>query len=105
MVVDVDLSLEAALSHASMQIVHVVREALSNVGRHAAAATCRITIRRDGGSAVIEIDDDGSGFDPISAHRGMGMGNLAERAEAIHGTLDVESQVGRGTLIRLTVPL
>ena len=39
------------------------------------------------------------------AHRGMGMGNLAERADAIHGTLDVESNPGRGTLIRLTVPL
>jgi signal transduction histidine kinase len=104
-VVDVDLSVEAALAGASMQIVHIVREALSNVGRHAAAATCRIGIRREGESAVVEIDDDGRGFDQASAHRGMGMGNLAERADAVHGTLDVESEPGRGTLIRLTVPL
>jgi signal transduction histidine kinase len=104
-VVDVDLSLEAALSDASMQIVHVVREALSNVGRHAGAATCRISIRRDGDSAIVEIDDDGRGFDQVGAHRGMGMGNLAERADALHGTLEVESEPGRGTLIRLTVPL
>jgi signal transduction histidine kinase len=104
-VVDVDLSLEAPLTDASMQIVHVVREALSNVGRHAAAATCRISIRREGDSAVVEIDDDGRGFDKEASHRGMGMGNLAERADAVHGTLEVESEPGRGTLIRLTVPL
>ena len=104
-VVDVDLSLEPALNEASMQIVHVVREALSNVERHAGAATCRISIRRDGESAIIEIDDDGRGFEQEGAHRGMGMGNLAERADAVHGTLDVESHPGRGTLIRLTVPL
>jgi signal transduction histidine kinase len=35
----------------------------------------------------------------------MGMGNLVERAEAVNGSLDVESNPGRGTLIRLTVPL
>jgi signal transduction histidine kinase len=104
-VVDVDLTLEAPLQDASMQIVHIVREALSNVGRHAGAATCRISIRREGSTAVVEIDDDGRGFDPATAHRGMGMGNLTERADAIHGTLDVETTPGRGTLVRLTVPL
>ncbi len=89
-IVDIDLSLEPALAAASMQIVHIVREALSNVERHAGAATCRISIRRDGETAIVEVDDDGRGFDQDGAHRGMGMGNLAERADAIHGTLDVE---------------
>jgi signal transduction histidine kinase len=104
-VVDVDISLEAALSNASAQIAHIVREALSNVGRHSGAATCRVSVRRDGDTAVVEIDDDGHGFDIAHAHRGMGMGNLAERAESVHGTLTVESEPGHGTLIRLTVPL
>ena len=103
--VDVDISLESALSDMSAQIAHIVREALSNVGRHSGAATCRISIRRDGKTAVIEIDDDGHGFDIAHAHHGMGMGNLAERAESIHGNLEVVSDPEHGTVIRLTVPL
>lgn len=104
-VADVDISLESALAGMSGQIAHIVREALSNVGRHAEAVTCRVSIRRDGAAAVVEIDDDGRGFDIEHAHRGMGMGNLAERAEAIHATLEVESKPGHGTVVRLTIPL
>jgi signal transduction histidine kinase len=104
-VVEIDISLEAALVNGSAQIVHIVREALSNVGRHAGATTCRVSIRRDGASAVVEIDDDGRGFDTSSATRGMGMGNLAERAETIGGTLEVDSQPGTGTTVRVRIPL
>ncbi len=104
-VADVDLTLETQLAGMSAQIAHIVREALSNVGRHAEATTCRVSIRRDGDNAVVEIDDDGQGFDVEQAHRGMGMGNLAERAAAIHGTLEVASEPGQGTVIRLSIPL
>lgn len=104
-IVDVDASLEPALVDASTQIAHVVREALSNVSRHAGAETCRVSVRRENGSAVIEIDDDGRGFDVERAQRGMGLGNLAERANAIGGTLRIESQPGSGTTIRVAVPL
>jgi signal transduction histidine kinase len=93
------------LSSSAAQIVHVVREALSNVGRHAGATTCRVSIRRDGSTAVVEIDDDGGGFDTALATRGMGMGNLAERAETIGGTLEIDSQPGFGTTVRVRIPL
>ncbi|MGA8362653.1 MAG: GAF domain-containing sensor histidine kinase [Candidatus Dormiibacterota bacterium] len=104
-IVDVDGSLEAPLARGSAEVIHIVREALSNVGRHAAATTCRVSLRRDGSSAVIEVDDDGRGFDRESTLSGLGMGNLAERASAIGGTLEVDSEPGRGTTIRVTVPL
>ena len=103
-IVDVDPSLEQPLSHATTQIAHIVREALSNVSRHAKAETCRVSVRREREYAVIEIDDDGSGFDMNGARRGMGLGNLAERALAIGGTLNIESQPGHGTTIRILIP-
>ena len=103
-IVDVDPSLEQPLSHATTQIAHIVREALSNVSRHAKAETCRVSVRREREYAVIEIDDDGSGFDIDGARRGMGLGNLAERALAIGGTLNIESQPGHGTTIRILIP-
>jgi signal transduction histidine kinase len=104
-IVEIDVSLESVLAESSAQIVHIVREALSNMGRHAAATTCRVSILRAASTAVIEIDDDGQGFDAESATPGMGMGNLAERAQAIGGTLEVDSHVGTGTSIRVRVPL
>jgi signal transduction histidine kinase len=104
-IAEVDVSLEAALADSSAQIVHIIREALSNVGRHAGATTCRVSILRNASSAIIEVDDDGRGFDVGSTRQGMGMGNLAERAEAIGGTLEVDSQPGSGTTVRVRVPL
>jgi signal transduction histidine kinase len=104
-VVDVDVTLEPALAGGAAHIVHIVREALSNVGRHAVATTCRVSVRRDGTSAVIEVDDDGRGFDREATSGGLGMGNLAERAAAIGGTLAVDSALGQGTTVRVTIPL
>jgi signal transduction histidine kinase len=54
-------------------VILVVREALSNVGRHAAAATCRVTLRQhDTSTITLKIDDGGLGFDrPTSAHVSM----------------------------------
>ena len=104
-IAEVDASLEDALADESAQIVHIVREALSNMGRHSGATTCRVSVLRDAASAVIQIDDDGRGFDAASASRGMGMGNLMERAEAIGGHLEIESKPGSGTTISVRVPL
>jgi signal transduction histidine kinase len=104
-IVEIDVSLEGPLAEGAAQIVHIVREALSNMGRHAEATTCRVSILRDASSAVVEIDDDGRGFDTESASRGMGMANLAERAEAIGGTFEVVSHPGTGTTIRVRIPL
>ena len=44
--------------------MQVTREALSNVGRHAEASTCRVSLYRSDDQAVLEVDDDGKGFDP-----------------------------------------
>jgi two-component system, NarL family, sensor histidine kinase DevS len=104
-VVDVDSSLEVRLSGASAHVTQIIREALSNVGRHANAETCRVSVRRESGVAVIEIDDDGRGFDVDASPGGMGLGNLAERASAIGGTLSIVSSPEQGTTVRVEVPL
>ncbi|HYV01236.1 MAG TPA: GAF domain-containing sensor histidine kinase [Actinomycetota bacterium] len=105
-VVDVDPRIAAELSSRAGDIVQVVREALSNVGRHAQAATCRIALRRENGRAVVEIDDDGTGFDVEWARgRGLGLGNLHERAKTLGADLTVDSALGSGTTVRLSISL
>ena len=89
---------------AEADLIQVAREALSNVGRHAGATTCRLSLHRSDGAVVLEIDDDGEGFDQHRISPGMGLGNLHRRAERLGGRLDLESVLGQGTLVRLTLP-
>lgn len=105
-VVEVDESVAAELASLAADIVQLTREALSNVERHAKATTCRLSLRRGaGGVAVLEIDDDGRGFDPAVPVAGMGLVNLASRVGSLGGDLTIESVVGEGTTVRATIPL
>jgi signal transduction histidine kinase len=101
-VVDVDAEVASALSALAPDIVQLVRESLSNVGRHGAATTCRVSLRRVGGDLVLEIDDDGQGFDVESTTWGMGLRNLQERVGALGGSFQVTSAPGDGTTVRAT---
>lgn len=104
-VADIDSHAAAELSPHAMDILQFVREALSNVGRHAEATTCRVTLTRDGSGAILEVDDDGKGFDSGSPTHGMGLPNLRERARALGGELTVDAAPGRGTLVRVAFPI
>jgi signal transduction histidine kinase len=106
-VVDVDPRVASELAGRAGDLIQFTREALSNVGRHAGARTCRVTLRRqDGQTAMLEIDDDGKGFDPAAtAGKGHGLGNLGERAGSLGGTLEIDSSPGEGTTVRALIPL
>ena len=105
-VVDVDPGVAAELASVAADVVQVTREALSNVSRHAAATTCRVSLRRTAdGNALLEIDDDGQGFELGGAPGGLGLANLRERVDSLGGKLDIDSMTGEGTTVRATLPL
>jgi len=103
--VDVDSALAARLSPRSAEIVQLTREALSNVARHANATRVRVRLERNGANAVLSVEDDGIGFPADRPSTGNGMRNMKERAAAMGGTLDVTSEAGRGTALRITFPV
>ena len=103
--VDIDGNLAAELAARAADVVQLTREALSNVGRHSGAETCRVSLRRDGKQAVLSIEDDGKGFDPASTIGGSGLGNIRGRAEGLGGTADVETSPGEGTTVRVAIPV
>ena len=72
-VVDVDGAAAAELASRAGDVVQLAREALSNVGRHGAATTCRVSLRRGDAGLFLEIDDDGRGFDADVTSWGMGL--------------------------------
>jgi PAS domain S-box-containing protein len=104
--VDLDAMTAARLASRAADVLQVAREALSNVGRHAEAATCRLSLRSDGDEAVLEVEDDGRGFVPESAGgAGWGLRNLAERAAALGGSMAITSVPGDGATVTLRIPL
>lgn len=84
----------------------VIREALFNAERHAAAHTVNLRLRTDSGALQLVIQDDGIGFDPDGTHAGhFGLAGMRERALLLGGTLIVTSGAGQGTTIAVHVPL
>ena len=82
---------------------YVVAEALANVVKYADASHVKVRIGREDGLAVVEVADDGrGGADPAT---GTGLRGLADRVEALDGTLAVDSPVGEGTRIRAELPV
>jgi signal transduction histidine kinase len=92
-------------------VFFVAEEAVNNARKHAEAEHIWVRMRRQAGALVMEIEDDGVGFnvgavDASYAQRGsLGMVSMRERTELLGGTLSVDSAEGRGTTVRLTVPL
>ena len=82
----------------------IAMEALNNALRHARATQVSVRLRGSQNSVELEVTDDGRGFDPQGAHAaGMGLRNMAERAQRLGGDLTIESAAGAGTRVRVSV--
>lgn len=83
----------------------VLREALSNVARHANASRVQVAVEVVSGSMVVEVEDDGVGLAAAGATMGNGLTNVHSRALRLGGTADVASGSHGGTRVRWRVPL
>jgi signal transduction histidine kinase len=90
----------------SEHLLATIREAITNVGKHAQATQATVTISAGGGECRLQIVDDGCGMaQSESGAGGLGLGNLRRRAEKLHGVFDIESPEGGGTVLTWQVPL
>lgn len=85
-------------------VLQVVREALSNVARHAKASAVTVRAGLSDGSLVVDVVDDGVGFTPTTPAVGRGLENVRERAQVLGGEAQVDSAPGEGTRVTLAVP-
>jgi signal transduction histidine kinase len=86
-------------------LYRIIQESLTNVAKHAGAATASVTVHRRPRVVSTVIEDDGAGFDPAAVTEGLGLTSMRERAELVSGTVRVESRPGGGTTIAVEVPL
>jgi signal transduction histidine kinase len=85
-------------------IFQVVREALSNVARHAQARRVEVRLAYMPDVLQLQVADDGVGLAMIPTATGQGLRNIRERARLLEGTLDIDSAPGRGVTLTVTVP-
>jgi signal transduction histidine kinase len=92
-------------------VFSIIEEAINNARKHAEPRNIWVRARVKGNRLRVSVEDDGRGFDPQAlrvdyARRGsLGMVNMLERAELLNGVLELESAPGRGTRVRLEIPL
>jgi signal transduction histidine kinase len=92
----------ALSEHVEAQLFAIAREALSNVVRHAGATGAQVRVMAERGQVVVEIRDNGRGFDPAGGHPGhFGLESMRSRAAEIGGRFTIASAPGRGTVVRV----
>ncbi len=90
----------------AVQLANIAREALSNSLRHARPREVRVALRPDGATVVLEIADNGAGFDQMFLRRnGLGLASMQSRASELKGTFEMQSSPGEGTRIVVRVPV
>ena len=95
-----------ARHEAAVALFRIAQESLNNVLKHAEAKQVRIEVLATGEDLVLDVRDDGRGFDPGAAPSGRwGMTTMRERTQAAGGQLHIDAGVGRGTRIHARVPL
>lgn len=92
-----------------LALYRIVQEALSNTFRHAEAQRVAVRLRREAASVIVEIEDDGTGFDVLevmaSDQRGLGLFGILERAAYAGGRAEFDSRPGEGTRVIATFPV
>lgn len=86
-----------------IQVYRIVQEALTNIAKHAEAGRANVVIS---GQEIVTlmISDDGKGFEGARVRMGIGLSNIRDRANLLHGTLTVSSKKGKGTTLQIEFP-
>ncbi|MEV4895078.1 sensor histidine kinase, partial [Nonomuraea sp. NPDC055795] len=92
-------------AHVQAELLRVAQEALANARRHAGAEQVTLTLSYMEDLVVLDVHDDGGGFDPERAASGHGLSIMRERMEQLGGTLLVESAPGAGATVVAGVPV
>lgn len=88
-----------------INIYRVLQELLQNVTKYADAQKCTVTIFEHEKQLVVEVHDDGIGFDVNSLSKGIGLKNIRERAKSIDSEIEIKSIINEGTTIKLKVKI
>ena len=107
---EVSLEIDEQFPHelsrpAGGELIRILQEALNNARRHSSPRNVSVRLWREGDTALVEIDDDGRGFDAGSSGGGVGLSAMRQRASSLGGALRIDSEPGSGTRVRFEAPV
>jgi PAS domain S-box-containing protein len=86
-------------------IFRISQEAMNNIAKHSQASLVNLALRKEDNKILLTIKDNGQGFAPDTTRKGIGLSTMRERAQLSGGSFDLESAVGKGTIIRASWPI
>lgn len=90
---------------AEIQLLRILQEVLTNVRRHACASTVRLKLAEKDEWLIVDVEDDGRGFDPQQiSDEHLGLSIIRERTASVGGRLTLEAEPGQGTRVRIELP-
>lgn len=103
--IEVSVELDGRLEPEVETVLYrIAQEAATNAIRKAAPGRIRVDVRSTTGGTMLEVEDDGRGFDQAARTEGLGLIGMRERAALVGGKFEIESKLGEGTRVRLAVP-
>jgi signal transduction histidine kinase len=102
--IDKNIDWENMSNIVKVNIYRIVQEALQNVNKYSNAKHAKVYVKEKGNTVNVTIEDDGIGFDTENMQGGIGLKNLRKRADALNGVLNITSQPGEGTVIKVSFP-
>jgi len=104
-----DIFFDEAMNNMSpeikMNVYRIIQEAFNNINKYANATKIGLALDVDEGFLYLEINDNGTGFNVKKVKNGIGLKNMKSRAEAMKGEIFIASEKGKGTNIKLKIPL
>ncbi|RLA22773.1 MAG: hypothetical protein DRQ61_05555 [Gammaproteobacteria bacterium] len=108
-VLEISPSVDLLLEKEAIHIYRVIQESLTNILKHSRAGEVRISLKKVEDDkavfVVLSIEDDGVGFNPKQLEWGSGLAGIKERAESLGGTLSIDSTLGEGMRLSVSLPI
>jgi signal transduction histidine kinase len=86
-------------------VLLVIKEAMNNIAKYSEAESAEVRVMLNGSFLLVDISDNGKGFDRVSPNRGNGLVHLKARIESLGGSFQCHSAPGKGTEIHCRIPI
>ena len=103
--IQIQLDLTAIPLKTGYQVYCIIKESLYNIQKHSQADLVAINSKTNADNIIIEIADNGIGFNPRKINSGSGIRGMIERSRIINGQLKIDTTPSRGTRIQLKIPV
>ena len=103
--IDSNIKWESMSNAIKINLYRIIQESLQNINKYASANSIKVEFKKEIDNLFLQISDDGIGFNVNKAKKGIGLQNMLSRINECHGTFEIKSKKGEGTIIIVTVPI